>query len=245
MSTALLRRGGPGLLLLFAASCLCGCQTDRDGVKVNLSAAARVYRQYQDKQPSREQMERVIEQLPAQQLTDLGVLYERERRLDRATWAYQHAIWRQPYYARAYVNLGNVLRQQGRVEDAKGRYRQALAADATSVEAANNFADLCASDGRDTEEAIGLLQPLLARAGALRPYALDTLGWLHHQKQQNARARQLLSTALSEAPAGEAALRATIHGHLAVVCRELGLADEASRHAAAAGPVRETRDEGR
>lgn len=220
--------------MVFLAGSLCGCETSREGVLVDVTAALRVYREQVDRKPSREQMELLIQQLPAEQLADLGVMYEREQRLDDAMWAYQRAIWRDPRYARAYVNLGNVLRQQGKPDEAKFRYRQAMAADPGCVEAANNFADLCATDGNCVEEAISRLAPLVEKAGHLRPYALDTLGWLYHRKGEQELAWQTLSTALVETPPDNRALCVIVHRHLGTVCRDLGRLPEAEGHEAEA-----------
>ncbi len=221
------RRMVPALLLAALAGCLCGCQTSQDGVYVNVSALLQAYRQRASREPDRGQMEQLVENLPPEQLTDLGVMYEREQRLDRAEWAYQHAIWRDPHYARAYVNLGNVLRQQGKPEEARYRYRQAMTADPNSVEAVNNFADICAADGTSTDEAIAKLEPMVEKAGSLRPYALDTLGWLYHQKGDDERARQLLTTALRETNGKDDPLRDSVCTHLAAVFKALGRAQEA------------------
>jgi Tfp pilus assembly protein PilF len=221
------RRSFPALLLAALALFLSGCQTSRDGVYVDVSALARAYRERADRKPDRAQMEQLVKKLPPEQLTDLGVMYEREQRLDRAEWAYQHAIWRDPRYARAYVNLGNVLRQQGKVEEARYRYRQAMTADPNSIEAVNNFADLCAQDGTATDEAIAKLEPLVEQAGHLRPYALDTLGWLYHQKGDDERARQVLLAALRETNAKDSPLRESVRTHLAAVYQALGRAHEA------------------
>jgi tetratricopeptide (TPR) repeat protein len=220
--------------LLVLAGCLAGCETDRDPVQVDLTAAARAYRQMVDRRPSREQMEAVIASLPAEQLTDLGVMYEREGRLEEAARAYQQAIWREPRYARAYVNLGNVLRKQGKTEEALFRYRQAMSADPASFEAANNFADLCAEEGSCVEEAIERLEPRVEMAGALRPYGLDTLGWLYHLKGDEEKAAATLERALAEAGEGDPGLCGSVHKHLAEVYRTAGRAEEAGEHEEAA-----------
>lgn len=207
------------LPLLLAAS---GCETKAEGVQLDLTAAARVYREQMDRKPGREQMERIIAQLPADQLNDLGVLYEREGRLDDAVWAYQQAVWRDPRRSRAYVNLGNVLRKQGKLDRARFRYRQAMAADPTSFAAANNFADLCAAEGTRIEEAISRLEPVVEAAGPYRPYGLDTLGWLYHLQGADERALDILETARGEAGSADPALIETIDTHLAEVRAALG-----------------------
>ncbi len=229
MSGVRATRSGRLLLVLLVAGA-CGCETDKEGVQVDLTRAARAYQEAVDRKPGRKEMERIIARLPAEQLNDLGVLYEREGRLDDAVWAYQHAVWRNPRYARAYVNLGNVLREQGKYDQARFRYRQAMAADPRSFEAANNFADLCAAEGTCLEEAIRRLEPLVETAGPYRAYGLDTLGWLYHLQGEDERALELLEAALGEADATDDSLCVTVHQHLAETCRSLGRTAEAEAH---------------
>jgi len=234
MRTRMMRENLAIVLLLVLAGCLAGCETDRDPVQVDLTAAARAYRQVVDRRPSREQMEAVVASLPAEQLTDLGVMYEREGRLEQAAWAYQHAIWREPRYGRAYVNFGNVLRKQGKTEEALFRYRQAMAAEPQSFEAVNNFADLCATEGTCVKEAIERLEPRIETAGALRPYGLDTLGWLYHLAGDEETAAATLERALAEAGEEAPDLCGSVHKHLAEVYRTVGRAEEAGEHEEAA-----------
>ena len=194
-----------GLVLVLGAA---GCETDQRGVRVDLGALARAYGERLDRAPGREQAERMVGALPAEQLNDLGVLYEREGRLERAAWAYQRAIWRSPRWAPAYVNLGNVLRKQGKPEEARLRYRQAMAVDPESFEAVNNFADLCAEERRDLGEAASLLAPMVEKAGEHRAFGLDTLGWIYHLQGDEARAAEALEAGLREAEEKDAELRA-------------------------------------
>jgi tetratricopeptide (TPR) repeat protein len=222
------------LSLLALAALLAGCQTDKRGVQVDLGAALRAYRERLDREPSRAEAERLVAGLGAEQLNDLGVLYEREGRLDRATWAYQHAIWRNPRFAPAYVNLGNVLRQQGKAEEALSRYRQAMNADPASFDAANNFADLCGEKGVHLEEAAARLTPLVQAPGPHRAYGLDTLGWLYHLQGSETRAAAVLEAALRDSTSQEPALRLAIHEHLAVVYGAMGRVAEAGEQQAAA-----------
>lgn len=216
-----------------------GCETDRDGVTVDVSAALEVYRDQVDRKPSRAQLEGMIARLPPEQLVDLGVLYEREGRLEEAAWAYQHAVWRDPRYAQAYVNLGNVLRQQGKPQEAGLRYRQAMAADPKCFEAANNFADLCAEQGQCLDEAVERLEPLLQEAGPYRPFGLDTLGRLYHLQGDHERALEVFEKALEEAPSDQLSLQATIHLHLADALKAVGRLAESEAHEAAARGIQE------
>jgi tetratricopeptide (TPR) repeat protein len=235
---ARLRGVGPIPLALILLSAVAGCETDRDGVTVNVTSTLQAYQEYVDRQPDRAEVEAMISRMPAEQLNDLGVLYESEGRLEEAEWAYQQAVWRDPRYAQAYVNLGNVLRKLGRPEEAMLRYRQAMAADPDSFAAANNFADLCAAERTCIEEAIQRLSPMLARAGAQRPYALDTLGWLNCRLGEHEKALELLEAALQEAPQDDGLLRASIHSHLAEAYDALGRREEATAHEREARRIR-------
>ena len=226
------------LLLAMLIVAAPGCQTDRNGMTVDVSAAIEVYRDQVDRRPGRDELDRMIARLPAEQLNDLGVLYENEGRLEDAAWAYQHAVWRDPRYGQAYVNLGNVLREQGKLDQARLRYRQAMALDPDGFEAANNFADLCAEEGQLLDEAIERLAPVVDEAGPHRPFGLDTLGWLYHLRGEQERAREVLEEALEEAPSHQPALRATIHLHLAETYKALGQLAESESHDAAARGIR-------
>jgi len=222
------------LLLILLAPMLAGCQTDKKGVQVNLTAAVRAYKQSLNRKPSREQVERLVASLSAEQLNDMGVLYEREGRLDKAEWAYQHAVWRNPRFVTGYVNLGNALRKQDRTEEALFRYRQAMSADRANFDAANNFADLCAEKRVYLDEALGRLKPLARNPGPHRAYGLDTLGWLYHLTNDDASAAETLNAALADPGAKDAGLRVTIHGHLARVYEALGRQVEAQSQQAEA-----------
>lgn len=225
-------------LLLALALTSVGCETDKEGVNVNFTAALRAHQALLDRQPGRAEVERMVAHLRPEQLNDLGVLYEREGRLEEAEWAYQRAVWRDPRFAPAYVNLGNVLRQRGRTEQALSRYRQAMSADPDSFEAVNNFGDLCAEQGIHLEEAIARLIPLTQQPGRHRGYGLDTLGWLYHVRGDEARAAETLEAALSEAGEETPALRLTIHEHLGCVYGALGRRTEAAEQVAQAARLR-------
>jgi len=225
-------------LLLALALTSVGCETDKDGVNVNFTAALRAHQAQLDRQPGRAEVERMVAHLSPEQLNDLGVLYEREGRLEEAEWAYQRAVWRDPRFAPGYVNLGNVLRKRGRTEQALLRYRQAMSADPDSFEAVNNFGDLCAEQGIHLDEAIARLTPLTPRPGRHRAYGLDTLGWLYHVRGDEPRAAETLEAALSETGEDTPALRLTVHEHLGCVYGALGRQAEAAEQVAQAARLR-------
>ena len=226
------------LLIFLLGGLLAGCQTDRKGIRINLSEAVRAYRQSIDRKPDQAQMEQLVARLSAEQLNDMGVIYEREGRLDRAEWAYQHSVWRSPRFAIAYVNLGNVLRAQGKTEEALFRYRQAMSADRASFDAANNFADLCAEKRVHLPEALERLEPIAENPGPHRAYGLDTLGWLAHLTGDDVRAVETLNAALADSVGKDSHLRLAVHEHLAVVYGAMGRQAEANSQQAAAEAVR-------
>lgn len=210
----------------------CGCQTSHEGVKINFSALLRAYRERLDRKPGRAETDRVLASLKPEQLNDLGVIYEREGRLEKAAWAYRQAIHKNLWYATAHVNLGNVLRKQGRTEEALDRYRKAMSVAPHNLEATNNFADLCAQQGVHLEEAIARLSPLVDNGGPHRVYGLDTLGWLYHLSGDDHRAAATLQTALEEADERDHVLGLTLHEHLAAVYRALKQDRKAEQHEA-------------
>jgi tetratricopeptide (TPR) repeat protein len=205
---------------------LAGCQTQREGVAINLTALRDVLRHREAMRPA--QIEWLNQALSAEQHNDLGVLYERQGRLEDAARQYNLAAVKDCRLGKAYVNLGNVRRKQGRTEEALLRYRQAMAVDPDDFAAVNNFADLCAELNQCVEEAIGRLSAALEKEP--NPYGLDTLGWLHYRAGRPEEAEEVLDSAAAAAE-GNRALAATIQTHLAVVCAAMGQWPEAKDHA--------------
>ena len=216
-------------LAILALLALAGCrmQTDRRGVALNLTALREAVRHRDEMPPA--QIDWLTQALSPAQHNDLGVLYEREGRLDDAVKQYNVAILKDPRLAKAYVNLGNVRRKQGRRQEALLRYREAIALEPGDFAAVNNFADLCAEMGQDRDEATARLSAAL-RAEPSNPYGLDTLGWLYYLEGQPERALPVLESAVGPAQQDQA-LSATVHCHLALVCVALGRKRDAAEHA--------------
>lgn len=91
---------------------------------------------------------------------DLGVVYEREGRLDLAEKEYRRALRVDPGLARARVNLGNLAARAGRWREAEGRYRRALRDAPADADALNNLAVALTRQNRRLAEA----ETLAARA---------------------------------------------------------------------------------
>ena len=58
--------------------------------------------------------------------------------MDKAISAFQRVIAIQPHYAEAYNNMGNVLRDQGKLEKAMAYYQKALSLKSDYPEARYN-----------------------------------------------------------------------------------------------------------
>jgi len=205
-----------------------GCETDRDGVHINLTELRRLYRDQADPQPSRKHVEALLALMSPQQHNDLGVMLERDGRLEEAKQAYEDAIAKDCRFARAYANLGNVHRALGEDELALQRYRQALVLEPGNFDAANNFADLSAARGENLEASIEYLTHSLPAADAKRAYGLDTLGWLQHLKGAEGKAEKTLLEALGATDPSQTELRAIVWGHLAQVYGATGRPAEAA-----------------
>ena len=225
----------PSRLAILLALGLAGCQTNRDGVAINLTALSQVLRHPEQLRPA--QIDWFTQALGPAQHNDLGVLYEREGRLDDAARQYNLAILKDPGFAKAYVNLGNARRKQGRNEEALVRYREAMSLEPGNFAGVNNFADLCAELGQHLDEAITRLTAALKVQGGSNPYGLDTLGWLYHLAGQSARGLPMLESAAGLA-ATDRALAATVRCHLALLYAALG------RRAEAVAQARQARELG-
>lgn len=93
--------------------------------------------------------------LSAPEHNDLGVVYESRGELGLAEREYRAAVHRDPHYALAWTNLGNVAAARRRWREAGGRYRRALREAPNSPDALNNLAVALLRGGRsrDADEA--------------------------------------------------------------------------------------------
>lgn len=96
---------------------------------------------------------------------NLGIVLQRQGRLEEAAAAYQQALRLSPHYAEALSNLGNVRLEQGRTQEAEASYRRALAASPQSAEALNNLGVALKEQGRLEEAADCYRQALALKPG--------------------------------------------------------------------------------
>jgi len=213
-------------LLLAVPLLVAGCRSDVQHARIDVTQVARLVRAYASSSaaapPTRD-----MARLSPERLNDLGVMLERRGMLERAQQHYRLAVERKPDFARAWVNLGNVLRQQGRESEAADCYRRAMKEDSALFEAVNNFADLCADSGRCVDEALALLRPALEKHPPEENVGRDTLGKLLLRAAQYDQAAEAFQMGLNLSDPQDKALSATMLQHLAQAYRALGREDAA------------------
>jgi tetratricopeptide (TPR) repeat protein len=101
--------------------------------------------------------------------------------------------------AAAYLAKGMVLQGQGKIEEAKENYAQALKADPNSPWAANNLAYLLAEEGKDLNSALGWAQSA-RKSQPDSPDIADTLGWVYYKMGSYVLARDQVRFAASKVP---------------------------------------------
>jgi Flp pilus assembly protein TadD len=103
--------------------------------------------------------------LSAEEHCDLGVVYEREGRLDLAGREYRRSLARDASLTRARVNLGNVEAARGRLDRAERCYRRALRDRPEDGDALNNLAVVLVRRNRQLDEAERLALRAVAGGG--------------------------------------------------------------------------------
>jgi len=89
------------------------------------------------------------------------------------------------------VRLGVMLQLEGRVDEAEGSFRDALAINPKDPEASNNLAFVLAERGTRLAEALRLAQAATATAPDNLPYR-DTLAWVHRARGEREAALSIL-----------------------------------------------------
>ena len=128
--------------------------------------------------------------LTAEEHNNLGVIYEREGKLDLAIREYKSAIRSDSSLVTPMVNLGNVYYKQGEYTEAEKYYKKALKTDNTNLQAANNMASLYIETGSNYQEGLNHLLAATKDIDPIPAYALDTIGvlYLKHGDTKNAEA---------------------------------------------------------
>jgi len=111
----------------------------------------------------------------------LGNLFIAQRRPDEAIAELTTLAAKRPHDAAAETALGMLFEMQHDSGKARAHYERALTIDANAAVAANNLAELTASEGGNLDVALKLAQTAKARLPN-QPEVNDTLGWIYCQK---------------------------------------------------------------
>lgn len=129
---------------------------------------------------------------------NLGVVYNRDNRLDDAIREYQAAIKIYPGYAAAHSDLGVVYGKQGRLKDAEKELQAALKIDPKFTEAHINIAVVCEKLGR-LEEAAEEFKTALG-LDPYNAYTYANLGVIYAKEGRLKEAEKELQAALKLRP---------------------------------------------
>jgi Tfp pilus assembly protein PilF len=130
-------------------------------------------------------------------LAGLGHAYKDRGDLDRAVDAYARALALTPPPDQAssiHNNLGNIERQENKLDDAERDLRQALVLNPSNVEAYNNLAVVLLIGGRADDAERVLDQALAANPNVASTYT--NLGAIYANRQELDRARQAFESAI-------------------------------------------------
>ena len=111
----------------------------------------------------------------------LAKVYITQRRPDQAIAQLSALVAKQPNDVAAQTALGMLFETQRDPVQARTHYERALAIDRTAAVAANNLAELTASQGGNLDTALKLAQTAKAKLPN-QPEVNDTLGWIYCQK---------------------------------------------------------------
>jgi len=144
---------------------------------------------------------------------DIGVLFEREGKLEEALKHYRIARQIDPALLIASVNAGNVWVKLDNFQQAVSCYRFVLHRQPEHPRALNNLAWVYILMGEQLDEAVLLLNKAIAADPEHRYRYLDSLGWARYLKGETEAALEILLNALEETPEEEAQLLAETHYH--------------------------------
>jgi tetratricopeptide (TPR) repeat protein len=158
-----------------------------------------ILKRFDEAIPSLEESVR-LEPNKAERLNALAQAYEYAGDRDpvRIERLYREALRVQPKLADIRLNLGRFLQSRGRIDDARGQYRQVVEDESWNALGYYNLGTLALLEGNleEAEEQLGQSLTLDPLSGA----TLTNLGLVHLQKNKIAEARRLLETAVERDP---------------------------------------------
>jgi len=126
-------------------------------------------------------------------------LYLQDGRLEEGLKELDVLIKKNPSNAGAYIVKGMIFEKQGKIEDAKKQYVEALKIDSNNAVAGNNLAFLLAEQGQDLNNALGWAQ-MARKKQPDNPGIADTLGWVYFKLGSYLLARDQLQFAVGKQP---------------------------------------------
>ena len=147
--------------------------------------------------------------------------YMKSGRTDDSFKVVDDLIKKNPQDASAYAAKGSVLQGQGKLEEAKRNYEQALKLNPNFEGAANNLAYLLTEQGTDLTSALGYAQTARQRQPESPNFA-DTLGWVYYKRGNYILAQEQFRFAISKDPNN-----GTFQYHLALTYMQMKRMSEA------------------
>lgn len=138
----------------------------------------------------------------------LGSIQERLKQTDSALATYTQALSLQPNYPPLLTVIGNLYLEKDDLDSAGRCFERALAIDPNFAIAEANLAWVYAARNEKLDVALSLAQQARQQLPGLDSIT-DTLGWIHYQKGDYAKAKSLLQDCVQVAPR-----RASYHYHL-------------------------------
>jgi tetratricopeptide (TPR) repeat protein len=170
----------------------------------------------------------------------LAQLYLSQKKLDQARHEFDSMAAKQSRPVAALTMSGMILQSQGQTAQARKRFEQVLAIDATAPVAANNLAWIQAEAGEQLDVALQLAQRAASRSPDVAEIT-DTVGWIYLKKNQPHLAMPQFERSVAVDPKNP-----TFHYHLGLAYLQAGDAvrGKASlERALAAGPDPKTEAE--
>jgi tetratricopeptide (TPR) repeat protein len=160
---------------------------------------------------------KALEKDPARSDSDMYLFdqYMKSGRTDDGFKVLDDFIKKNPQDTVAYGTKGFALQDNGKLEEAKRNYEQALKLNPNFEEAANNLAYLLTEQGTDLTTALGYAQTARKRQPE-NPNFADTLGWVYYKLGNYTLAQEQFRFAISKKPND-----GTLQYHLALTYKQM------------------------
>ena len=155
--------------------------------------------------------------LSAEEYNDLGVAYEYSKEYQLAIDSYKRAIGANKTFFIAWMNLGNVYHEIGKIKNAEEAYQEALQINPASCEVKNNLAWLYIENKRNINLAVTLSEECASTFSEYQPYYLDTLGMAYYSYGDIAKAIATLTQATQLTSFEDKALLSQQYYHLGII----------------------------